>query len=330
MSNRPTALVTGAAGFIGTAVCRRLASEGHDVLGIDINPDAVGAVQEAGAAFRTCDTTDPAAVGEALAGRELVVHAAAIVSDWGSMEHFIDVNVRGTRNILDQARAHGVAAVVHVSSVAAWGYDYVNPPGDRRWTARQGVPYVDTKAASDDLALRRGAAVVRPGDVYGPGSTPWSVRPLEALKSGRFRLPGRGEGLMAPVFIDDLVDLILLAATDPRARGTAVTGFGGDTVTAAEFFDHYARMLGMERTPTAPRPLALLGALAMEAGARLSGNPPQVSRNAMVFIDRQAGYDTNEARRLLGWSPKVELDEGMRRTGQWFRQVGLLPESPGS
>lgn len=318
----PSAVVTGAGGFIGRAVCERLAREGHDVLGLDLRPDLD--LASIGARQAECDVRDPHALHELFKGAELVVHTAAIVSDWGAMEDFIDVNVRGTRNVLDAAQAQGVKRVIHLSSVASWGYECTRPPRDEHWTARQGVPYVDTKAASDDLALARKATVIRPGDVYGPGSIPWSVRPLEAIASGSLVLPGKGEGLMAPVFIDDLVELIMLAIASPDARGRAYTGFGGETITNAEFFGFYARMLGRGRVRTAPRPLAKAGLIAMEIAARITGTPPQASRTAMVFVDRKVGYATTAAREGLGWEPKVGIDEGMRRTEAWFRETGLL------
>jgi nucleoside-diphosphate-sugar epimerase len=325
MAIRRKAVVTGAAGFIGRGVCERLVADGYEVTGLDLSPNTASTVEAVGASYSVCDTTDPDAVDSAVAGADAVVHAAAIVSDHGTMSEFIRVNVHGTRNVLDSTRRHGVGSVVHISSVASWGYDFRRPPTDSDWTRRQGVPYVDTKAASDDLALRRGAAVVRPGDVYGPRSTPWSIRPLESLKAGTFRLPGRGEGLMTPVFGDDLVDLVIRALGTPAAAGRAFTGFSGQAVTAATFFDYYARMLGMNRTPTAPRPLAVAGALAVELTARLSGRPPAISRTAMTFIERKAGYSTTLAQDLLGWSQTVDLDEGMRRTEQWFRETGMLP-----
>ena len=135
---------------------------------------------------------------------------------------------------------------------------------------------------------------------------------------------------MAPVYVDDLIDLIMLAIHSPDSDGRAYTGFGGETFTSAEFFNHYARMLGKTHVPLAPRPIAMLSLLLLELVARMTGRPPQASRNAMVFIDRKAGYATSAAKDELGWEPKVGLDEGMLRTETWFRETGLLPDTPGT
>ncbi|MGI8513096.1 MAG: NAD-dependent epimerase/dehydratase family protein, partial [Solirubrobacteraceae bacterium] len=204
--------VTGAAGFIGAALCTRLESDGAEVTGLDL----------AGAG-RVCDVTDARAVAAALEGSELVVHTAALVTDHGSMDDFVRVNVRGTRNVLDGARAAGVRRVVHLSSVAGWGHDFRHELAEGAEPRACGVPYVDTKAASDALARARGATVVRPGDAYGPGSVPWTRRPLEALRAGRFAVPAPGDGLMALVYVDDLVDCIVRALVRPEGeRGVFV------------------------------------------------------------------------------------------------------------
>ena len=323
--------VTGAGGFIGRALCARLTSEGALVSGLDVDESLGGRVTGSGATFRRCDTTDAGGVRAALKGAELVVHAAALVSDWGAMADFVRVNVGGTRNVLDAAEQLGCGRLVHVSSVATWGYEHRVELDEDSPPRPCGIPYIDTKGASDALALdraRRGepVAVVRPGDVYGPGSTPWAVRPLEAMRANRFMLIGRGQGVMTPVYIDDLVQSILLALTVPGATGRGYTAWDGAPVSAEEFFNHYARMLGRDRIPRLPRFLAGIAAGAQEAAALATGKPPLFTRNAMSFVSRRAPYSNRRARELLGWEPRVGLEEGMRRTEVWFRQEGLLSD----
>jgi nucleoside-diphosphate-sugar epimerase len=323
--------VTGAGGFIGRALCARLASAGALVTGLDVDDSARGRVTGSGATFRLCDTSSTSAVQDALAGAELVVHSAAVVSDWGAMADFVRVNVGGTRNVLDAAERLRCDRIVHISSVASWGYEHRDALDEDSPPRPCGVPYIDTKGASDALALdraRRGepVAVIRPGDVYGPGSTPWAVRPLEALRANRFMLIGRGQGVMTPVYIDDLVESIVLALTASGATGRGYTVWDGVPVSVAEFFGHYARMLGRAGIPRLPRPLAELVAGAQEAVAAATGRPPMFSRNAITFVSRRAAYSNRRAREVLGWAPRVMLEEGMRRTEWWFRQEGLLPE----
>src|SRR5687767_13788679 len=117
------AVVTGAGGFIGSAVCGRLVKEGAQVLGLDVDPSAEHRVTALGAAFVHADVGDREALGRALERSDVVVHTAARVHEWGAMEDFVRVNVAGTANVLDAASSAGAQRVVHLSSVVVYGYE---------------------------------------------------------------------------------------------------------------------------------------------------------------------------------------------------------------
>jgi nucleoside-diphosphate-sugar epimerase len=316
--------VTGAGGFIGTRVCAALAATGAAVTGVDRDPEAAARVEAAGARFAVADVTDPTLLTSVLQGHGGVVHTAALVAEGGSMEASIEVNVRGTRNVLDAAEAVGADRIVHVSSVAVWGYEFGDRLDEDAPTRRSGNPYIDTKAASDELARRRGATVVRPGDVYGPGSVQWSVRPVQLLRSGRMMLPDGGRGLLTPIYIDDLVDCVVRALRHPDAGGQTFVAWDGEAVTAREFFGHYARMVGRAKIPSVPAPVLRAGVRVQSVLERLAGRPASLEPDAAIFLSRRATYPNDRAREVLGWEPQVDLAEGMRRTEAWLRAEGLL------
>ena len=187
-----------------------------------------------------------------------MVHAAAIVSETGRMADFVRVNTRGTRNVLDATagRPHGRASRRWPAGATSSGA----PLRRGRAAAALRLPYIDTKGATETLALRRGATVIRPGDVYGAGSQPWVVRPLEMMRAGRFFLPAPGRRPDHAVYVDDLVDAVVRALREPRAAGRAYTVWDGAAVTAREFFAHHARTLGRDRVPVLPAPLLRLAA----------------------------------------------------------------------
>jgi nucleoside-diphosphate-sugar epimerase len=311
-----TVAVTGAAGFIGSAMCRRLVSEGHDVIGVDVDSTAAGRVVETGAQFRPADVADRGAVRGALDGAELVVHTAALLPGPGNgMADSVRVNVGGTENVCIAAKDAGVTRVVHLSSVAAWGYDFMTDiTEDQPLATHSPHPYIATKAASELVARKHGATIVKPGDVYGPESQPWAVIPFELMKSGRAALPMKGRGVITLVYVDDLVDCIYRALTLPGGEGGVFTAWDGDPVTAKQFFDHYARMLGKRGVRTAPA--ALLRPL-----MRLT---PGVNPDDLIFLMRRAVYPNARAREVLGWRPRVTLEDGMARTEDWLREAGLL------
>jgi nucleoside-diphosphate-sugar epimerase len=291
-----TVAVTGASGFIGAAVCARLRADGDDVIAVDV----------AGEPDRRADVADPAAVVAALGGADAVVHAAAIVSERGRMRDFVRVNVRGTRNVLDAA---GRRRAVVIASVAGWGYEFRRELTEDAPPRPCGIPYIDTKGATETIALRRGATVIRPGDVYGPASQPWVVRPLELMRAGRFFLPAPGDGLLTLVYVDDLVDAIVRALREPRAAGRAYTVWDGEPRTAREYFS----ALGGAPVRTLPAPI-------LRVAARLSGVGPA----ALTFMSRRATYPNARAREELGWRPRTPFGEGIARTREWARAAGLL------
>ncbi len=318
------AAVTGAGGFIGSAVCARLAKDGAEVLGLDVDPGAGPRVASRGAAFVRADVCDRQAMRQALQGCALVVHTAARVHEWGEMEDFVRVNVGGTANVLDAAAATGAERVVHLSSVVVYGYDSPLEQDEAAFRRTYGIPYIDTKSASDRLACRRGAIVLRPGDVYGPGSVPWTLRPLEMARAGRLALPGAGDGLMLPLYVDDLAEAVVLALTAGRPGEAYAIWDARSRITFEEHFNRLARMAGASDARRLPRPLLELAGQATEAWARARGQTPAFSARAATFVDRRGAVSTAKARGELGWEARVSYEEGMRRTERWLRQEGLV------
>ena len=329
MSTPSRVFVTGALGFIGRTLSDHFTAAGAEVRGVDVTADPVRGVVAG-------DIAEAGAWQDHVAGCDLVVHTAAIVSMTSGMERFWRVNVAGTRRVLDAAVGAGAARVVHVSSVVTFGTAFPDQV-DESWPVRPtGVPYGDTKIASEQVVLQAHAegqvpcTIVRPGDVYGPGSRPWTILPVEQLRARGFILPAGGRGIFSPVYIDDLVAGMALAGTTDAAAGQVLTISGGAGVTTREFFGHYCRMLGMSRVPTAPGGAVKALAGGMELVARARRRDTEVNRTAVEYLAARRGtYSIDKARRLLGWAPEVGLDEGMRRTEAWLRERGMLGGSAG-
>ena len=318
------AAVTGAGGFIGNAVCRRLAGEGAEVLGLDVDPAAADRVRQAGAAFVEADVADREALGAALDGADLCVHTAALVREWGSMEDFVRVNVAGTAHLLDACAQVGADRVVHLSSVVVYGYESRSEQDESAFRRVHGNPYIDTKSASDRLACRRGAVVIRPGDVYGPGSVPWTLRPLQMARAGQLAVPGRGDGLMLPLYIDDLAEAVVLALAEGEAGQAYAVWDDRARVTFEEHFNRLARLTGGREARRMPRPVLELAGTAAEGWAKLRGKPPSLTARAVTFIDRRGLVSAAKARDELGWEPQVAYEDGMRRTEEWLRAERLI------
>lgn len=318
----PRAVVTGAAGFIGSRFVSQLHERGWDVTGVDVRPQP---------GILVGDITCGGPWTEELAGADLVVHTAAIVDENASRDAHWRVTVHGTRNVLEHAAAAGVDRFLHLSSKVVLGPDF--PPGadEHAPVHPTGSPYTDAKIASEHLVLqfaaegRVPATVVRPGDVYGPGGSQWTVRPVTMLRRRQLVLPESGRGILAPVFVDDLVDGALAAAAHPDAVGHVFFITGPHPVTAAEFFDHYGRMLGRRvPKPAIPRGVArTLGAVTGRLG-RLPGIDLSMSEHTIEYVTHPGAYSLEKARRILGWTPSIGLEEGMARTRAWLEAEGYL------
>ena len=318
------ALITGAAGFIGQALTARLRAEGVEVVGLDMQTDkgrgiVAGDVSEAGswqAAAEGCDT---------------VIHTAAAVTNTATQDFGWRVNVLGTRNVIDAAIAAGSKRFVHFSSIRAFGDSgFPDGVGEQHPVRPDSSVYVNTKIASEQVVLMEHAAgtidstVIRPGDVYGPGSRPWTILIVEAIRNNRFLLPAMGKGIFSPVYIDNLVDGVWLAATEPEAAGQVFTISDGVGVTTKDFFGRYYRMLGRKGPRVLPTAAAVALVAVPEGVASVSGSPTEISRESMRYFAREGTYSIEKARRVLGYEPAVDLDEGMRRTEDWLRGQGLL------
>jgi nucleoside-diphosphate-sugar epimerase len=125
--------------------------------------------------------------------------------------------------------------------------------------------------------------VIRPGDVYGPGSRPWTILPVEAIAAGRFFLPAMGRGIHSPIYIDDLLDGVLLAAGSDAAAGGVFTISGGIGITCNEFFGNYSRMLGRPAARRVPTPLAMALAAIPEAAAWFAGGTTELRRSSVRY-----------------------------------------------
>jgi nucleoside-diphosphate-sugar epimerase len=166
--------------------------------------------------------------------------------------------------------------------------------------------------------------VVRPGDVYGPGSDPWAVRPLEAIRSGLFALPDGGRGIVSPVYVDNLVDGIVLAASDPRAVGHVFTITDGVGVENRAFFAPYHQWLGKRGPRSLPGGVLSAATWPIERVAELRGGESDLNPQTIAYFRRRGTYSIRKAREVLGYEPRIDLEEGMRRTREWAEERGLL------
>jgi nucleoside-diphosphate-sugar epimerase len=326
------AVITGATGFIGSRLALRCLGEGIGVraLGRRRNPaEAENAreLEQRGAEVAEVDVADRGRLERALAGVDVVFHLAAAQHEANVADaYFREINVEGTRNVFDAAAASGVRRVVHGSTIGVYGWR----PGE---TVREdsplqpdniyGVTKLEGEAVVRSYQGRVPFAIARIAETYGPGDRRL-LKLFKAAARGVCLQIGDGRNLHHLVYVDDLIDGLLLAARAEQAEGRTFVLAGVEAVTTRAMLEAISRTaprrVRIARVPLAP---LMAGAALLEGCLRPLGIQPPLHRRRMDFFRRSFSFSIEQAA-ALGFKPRVGLDDGMRATARWYTERGLL------
>jgi len=322
-------LVTGATGFLGGAVVRRLARRGERVLATGRRQDLGAALAGEGVPFRAACLEDPGAVvglfapGEAGERVRAVVHCAALSAPWGARAAFEAANVSATHTLVHACITAGVERFVHISTPALY-FD-----GSDRHDVREDAPlpapqnhYTRTKLAAERIVDRAvaagfGAVTLRPRALFGPGDTTIFPRLLRALERGRLPVIGEGSNRVDLTYIDNAalaVELALDAGEHVIGRKYNITN--GEPVALWPLLEQLARELHLAPpSRRVGRRTASAVARALELVHRVfaPGREPLLTRYTVGLLAADTTLDISAARRELGYRPGVSIDEGVAR-----------------
>jgi nucleoside-diphosphate-sugar epimerase len=329
---RPTVKIalTGATGYTGGHLLRALKARGEDVAILarrsSLSPDL------AACAGRVVigDLRDERAIDELVRGADAVMHVAAVYRTARHPDaYYHDINVGGTRRLLEAALRHGVRRFVHTSTVGVHG-DVQGTLADESVPFAPCDIYQETKAEAERLAFEyhrtRGLPVtaVRPAAIYGPGEKRL-LKLFRAIAHRYYAIVGTGRPFYHLVYIDDLVDGFLLALDRPEAVGEAFIMAGPTAVTQRELAATIARHTNGRVFPLRipAWPIQTVGSLCEWICVRVGVEPPIYRRRVDFWVKNRA-FSIEKARRLLGYDPKVDVDAGIARTAAWYRKEGWL------
>lgn len=317
--------VTGAGGFIGRHVVAELLRTDPDVqvrallLPGERLPEA-WLTHEAKSRLEVVrgDVTDASTMAPLLDRVASVIHLAAVVTDWAPWKRYLRVTVEGTRKVLSGLPPG--TRVILASSIVVYGHRL-----GKRTCAEDvsfGRPrgnYSKAKQRQERLARRLcrerelDLTVIRPANVFGPGSRPWVEMVLPLLRRRDFTLMGGGDHDAGLCQVDNLADLIVRATASDAAVGATYNAADGEGVTWTRYFGDLAGIIGAPSPRSLPRYVARPLGRACEILWRLRGakHRPPVTREAVQLTSRGLDIPTERAREELGWAPRVSYEEAM-------------------
>jgi nucleoside-diphosphate-sugar epimerase len=314
--------VTGGSGFVGGRLIQTATRSGHTVVGLARSRRAEDAVTSRGGAAVRCDLNDRVALRAAMAGADLVVHAAAKLTG-GPREagEYHRVNVDGTRAVLDAAATAQVPRVVVLSTeqTLMGRRPLVRADESTPHASRPIGLYAATKRDAERSALAAGAVVVRPRMIWGDGDTTLLPVVVESARSGRLRWIGGGGHLTSTCHVDNVVDGVL-AAGERGKPGEVYHLTDGEPVVFREFWSALLATQGVPApTATAPRGLTMAAAAATELAWRLLRRPgsPPLDRMTVALLADECTIDDAKARRDLGYGSPVSHEAGLARMRAW-------------
>lgn len=324
-------LVTGGTGFTGKALVRRLLDLGHEVVALDYKEGLkTQELRDWGAEVILGSVTDKAVVQRAMRGVELVHHLAAAFREMNVPDsYYHEVNVGGTRNVLEAALAEGVRKVIYCSTCGVHG-NVDHPPAGEDAPIRPADYYQRTKWEAEPVVREfndRGLATVilRPAAIYGPGDPERFFLIFRRVARGVFPMFGNGKTYYHPLYIDNLIDAFILAMENGRGNGEAYLIADERYLEIEDLVRRVGKALGIDvKVPHYPVwPVVAAGHVCEKVCKPFGITPPLFPRRVDWYRQNRA-FRIDKARRDLGYAPRVDIDEGLRRTADWYRREGYL------
>ena len=312
-----TLLITGIGEFIGLRTTEIAIAKGLKVRGLEKDTELAKKAQKLGAEVIIGSVTDSSIAQKACQDVDIVLHTEEIAKEGGSIKEFSQVNIDGTINIGKAARNAGIKTFVHLSTASVYGFDYPNGVNEKEQLIKEKNPYCQTKIEAEK-ALQQlnssrdfGIIIIRAGDVYGPGSIPWTVRPISFMQQKLFAYTNEGK-VINHVYVDNLIDAIFLAI-EKELHGEIINITDGKETSPQEYFTRLAETAGYGAPSSLGKEEIRIFLKLRSQGQKLLRKEPDIYPEAVDFMSRPYAFSIDKARRILNYKPAISLDEGMSR-----------------
>ena len=324
-------LVTGGTGFTGKALVKRLLDTGHQVVALD-NKEGIKTdeLNRWGAQVVIGSVTDVVLVGKLMKGIDVVHHLAAAFRELDvPNSYYEEVNTRGTQIVLEAAQNAGVKRFIYCSTCGVHG-NVQDPPANEDAPIAAADYYQQTKYEAEPIVRRYSdgamkTVILRPAAIYGPGDPERFGMIFRRVAKGRFPIFGDGKTLYHPLYIDSFIDVFMAVMNDGMGDGQVYLIADEHFLEIEELVKKVAVALGVEVwLPHLPFLPLKLAAVVVEMICKPIGvKPPIFPRRVDWYIQNRA-FDIAKAKRELNYRPTVGIDEGLRRTADWYRAEGYL------
>ena len=328
------ALVTGASGFVGSHLVKRLMRDGHDVYALLRQTSRTDTFGSNPPEFVYGDVREPASLEAVIRQHpdiDTVFHAAGVITPVSQGEQiYWDSNYAGTQHLLDACRQLPLKAFINCSSVGVIG-PLPELPANENTRCAPDSSYGESKYKAELLALEyhrkfsMPVAVARPAWCYGPGDRR-TLKFLRMVARGKFFIIGNGQTKLHPVYVDDVVQGLLTCAENiAEAAGKVFIVAGPESVTLEYLAKTAAQAANTSILPfNVPAPLAKIGATLCEALCKPLNIEPPIHHRRLDFFFRNQAFDISKIRATLGFEPQIDVATGITQTMQWYREQGWL------
>ena len=317
-------LITGGTGFIGSHLVDALISKGEDVRLLVRKTTNVEEFENSNIDIFHGDITDKNTLKKITKDVDIIYHLAGKVGEWGALDsEFIEININGTKNILNASLENNVNHFIFCSTPGVLGLTgYPEAKEDLPYNPR-GI-YEKTKCEAEKLVMRfheemgLPMTIVRPDFVYGPGDMR-RLKLYKAIKNNFFFMIGDGGSFLHPTFISDIIYGFELVRNNRKAIGEIYNIAGSKPITVREYFETIAHVLEVNISKfNIPKVFAVNAAYILENISKITKKEPIISQSKIDFLTINHGSDISKIRTQLGYNPKVEFIDGIKRTIDWY------------